>query len=232
MRKYSGVLFDIDDTLLDFPRSEKEALCEAFLHFGIELDEEMILTYQKINYELWKALERGEITREELMVRRFSDFAKFYGFEVNSARVADDYLDCLGQKVYFIDGARELLDKLYGKVRMYIVTNGLARVQNSRYKLAEFGKIFDGMFISQEVGANKPDSAFFEYVAEHIDGFEKEKTLIVGDSLSSDIAGGINFGIDTCWYSPMGKEPKIQPTYIVDNLLKVLPIALAEDSDE
>ena len=232
MRKYSVVLFDIDDTLLDFPRSEKEALCEAFMLSGVELNEEMITVYQKINYELWKALERGEIERDELMTRRFEDFAKFYGLDIDFLKVANDYLDCLGKKIYFIEGARELLEALYGKIRMYIVTNGLARVQNSRYKLTGFDKIFDGMFISQEVGANKPDNRFFEYVAEHIVGFEKEKTIIVGDSLSSDIAGGINFGIDTCWYSAKGMTPKIQPTYTVDSLDKVLPILLAEEDDE
>lgn len=232
MRKYSVVLFDIDDTLLDFPRSEKEALCEAFMLSGVELNEEMITVYQKINYELWKALERGEIERDELMTRRFEDFAKFYGLEIDFLKVANDYLDCLGKKIYFIEGARELLEALYGKIRMYIVTNGLAKVQNSRYKLTGFDKIFDGMFISQEVGANKPDNRFFEYVAEHIVGFEKEKTIIVGDSLSSDIAGGINFGIDTCWYSAKGMTPKIQPTYTVDSLDKVLPILLAEEDDE
>jgi 2-haloacid dehalogenase len=192
----------------------------------------MITVYQKINYELWKALERGEIERDELMIRRFEDFAKFYGLDIDFLKVANDYLDCLGKKIYFIEGARELLEALYGKIRMYIVTNGLAKVQNSRYKLTGFDKIFDGMFISQEVGANKPDNRFFEYVAEHIDGFEKEKTIIVGDSLSSDIAGGINFGIDTCWYSAKGMTPKIQPTYTVDSLDKVLPILLAEEDNE
>lgn len=232
MRKYSVILFDIDDTLLDFPRSEREALCEAFLMSGIELDDEMIGIYHQINYELWRALERKEITREELMTRRFEDFVKYYELSADFTKVARDYLDCLGKKVYFIDGARELLSELYGKVRLYIVTNGLACVQNSRYKLTGFDKIFDGMFISQEVGANKPDNRFFEYVAEHIVGFEKEKTIIVGDSLSSDIAGGINFGIDTCWYSAKGMTPKIQPTYTVDSLDKVLPILLAEEDDE
>jgi 2-haloacid dehalogenase len=115
---------------------------------------------------------------------------------------------------------------------MYIVTNGLASVQNSRYLLAGFDKIFDGMFISEELGANKPDPRFFEYVAEHIDDFQKESALIVGDSITSDIAGGIGFGIDTCWYSPKGATTSLEPTYVVDSMSKVLPIALAEDSDE
>lgn len=230
MRKYSVILFDIDDTLLDFPRSEREALCEALLMHGVALDDEMIATYHKINYELWRALERGEITREVLMTRRFEDFAKFYGFAIDSCRVADDYLDCLSKKVYFIDGARELLAALYGKVKMYIVTNGLERVQTGRYALSGFDKIFDGMFISQVVGANKPDPRFFEHVASHVEGFEKERALLVGDSLTSDIAGGINFGIDTCWYSPEGKTTDLEPTYIVDRLDDVLEIALAKET--
>ena len=232
MQKYSVILFDIDDTLLDFPMSEREALCEALRAAGVELDDEMISTYQKINYELWKALERNEISRDELMTRRFSDFAEFYGFDIDAQKTAEDYLSALGTKVFYIDGARELLSALYGKVRLYIVTNGLARVQNSRYKLTGFDKIFDGMFISQEVGANKPNPEFFQYVAEHIEGFEKEKTLIVGDSQTSDIAGGIAFGIDTCWYSPKNATAKYEPTYTVDSLDKVLPIALMEVCDE
>ena len=232
MQKYSVILFDIDDTLLDFPKSEREALCEALMLSGIELDDEMISTYQKINYELWKALERKEISRDELMTRRFKDFADFYGFNINADKTAKDYLDALGTKIYFIDGARKLLSSLYGKVKMYIVTNGMACVQNSRYKLAGLDKVFDGMFISEEVGANKPDARFFEYVSEHIEGFQKERTLIIGDSQTSDIAGGNAFGIDTCWYSPNNTAAKYEPTYTVDSLKKVLPIALAEVEDE
>ena len=232
MQKYSVILFDIDDTLLDFPKSEREALCEALMLSGIELDDEMISTYQKINYELWKALERKEISRDELMTRRFKDFADFYGFNINADKTAKDYLDALGTKIYFIDGARALLSSLYGKVKMYIVTNGMACVQNSRYKLAGLDKVFDGMFISEEVGANKPDARFFEYVSEHIEGFQKERTLIIGDSQTSDIAGGNAFGIDTCWYSPNNAAAKYEPTYTVDSLKKVLPIALVEVDDE
>jgi 2-haloacid dehalogenase len=232
VQKYSVILFDIDDTLLDFPKSEREALCEALMLSGIELDDEMISTYQKINYELWKALERKEISRDELMTRRFKDFADFYGFNINADKTAKDYLDALGTKIYFIDGARELLSSLYGKVKMYIVTNGMACVQNSRYKLAGFDKVFNGMFISEEVGANKPDARFFEYVSEHIEDFKKERTLIIGDSQTSDIAGGNAFGIDTCWYSPNNAAAKYEPTYTVDSLKKVLPIALAEVDDE
>lgn len=228
MQKYSVILFDIDDTLLDFPKSEREALIEALMLSGVELNDEMISTYQKINYELWKALERKEISRDELMTRRFSDFADAYDLDIDATKTANDYLSALGTKVFYIDGARELLAALYGKVRLYIVTNGLACVQNSRYKLTGFDKIFDGMFISQEVGANKPDVKFFEYVAEHIEGFDKARALIVGDSQSSDIAGGIAFGIDTCWYSPSNAAPKYEPTYTVDSLEKVLPIALME----
>ena len=232
MQKYSVILFDVDDTLLDFPKTERAALCEAFMLSKIELDDEKIKVYQKINYELWRALERNEITRDELMVRRISDFADVYGFDIDAEKTAQDYLLALGSRVFFIEGARELLAALYGKVKLYIVTNGLACVQHSRYKLSGFDKIFDGMFISQEIGANKPDTRFFEYVAEHIDGFEKERALIVGDSQTSDIAGGIAFGIDTCWYSPSNARAKFEPTYTVKSLSEVLDIALLEVDDE
>ena len=232
MRKYSVILFDIDDTIFDFSKCEKEALIDAFAQCDVTLTGEMIDIYRRINDKLWRALERGEIERDELKTRRFDDFAKFYGLSIDSAKVADDYIFYLGHKIYYVRGAKELIESLHGKVKMYIVTNGLEAVQTRRYALAGFDKIFDGIFISQVVGANKPDARFFEYVAEHIDGFEKEKTLIVGDSLSSDIAGGINFGIDTCWYSPSNMHTKANPTYIVDSMEKVLSIALAEDGDE
>ena len=232
MKKYSVILFDIDDTIFDFAKCEKEALCEALELSGITPDGEMIDAYQKINYALWKALERGEIEREELMTRRFDELIKSYSLSADAFKLANDYVFCLGHKIHYVDGAKELLLSLCGKVRMYIVTNGLEAVQSRRYELACLGDIFDGMFISEVIGANKPSAEFFEYVAAHIDGFDKSKTLIVGDSITSDIAGGIAFGIDTCWYSPNGASTSLEPTYVVDSMSKVLSIALAEDSDE
>ena len=141
--------------------------------------------------------------------------------------MARDYADCLAERVYFIDGARELISALYGKVRMYIITNGIERVQRRRWELSGLESYFDGLFISEAIGVNKPDPRFFAYVAERIEGFEPDTALVVGDSLSSDIAGGAGYRIDTCWFAPAGDESAL-PTYTVRALDEVLPIALGE----
>lgn len=227
MEKYSVILFDADGTLFDFVRCEREALSEALLRSGISADEEMISVYHKINDDLWKALERKEIERAELTLRRFDILAERYGFELDSKIVARDYLDCLAGRAYLLDGASELISALHGRVRMYIVTNGIERVQRSRWALSGLDFYFDGIFISEALGVNKPDPRFFAQVAERVPYFERESALVVGDSLSSDIAGGAGYGIDTCWFSPDGEESSL-PTYTVSTLADVLPIALGE----
>lgn len=227
MKKYSVILFDADGTLFDFPKCEREAFKEALLRSDIVADEEMVSAYHKINDDLWKALERKEIERGELVFRRFEIFAERYGLALDSKIMARDYADCLAERVYFIDGARELVSSLYGKVRMYIITNGIERVQRRRWELSGLESYFDGLFISEAIGVNKPDPRFFAYVAERIEGFEPDTALVVGDSLSSDIAGGAGYRIDTCWFAPNGEESAL-PTYTVRTLDEVLPIALGE----
>ena len=203
MKKYSVILFDADGTLFDFPKCEREAFRDALLRSGVDADEAMVSAYHKINDDLWKALERKEIERSELVFRRFEIFAERYGLSIDSKIMARDYADCLAEKVYFIDGARELISALYGKVRMYIITNGIERVQRSRWELSGLESYFDGLFISEAIG------------------------LVVGDSLSSDIAGGAGYQIDTCWFAPDGGESSL-PTYTVRALDEVFPIALGE----
>ena len=227
MKKYSVILFDADGTLFDFPKCEREAFRDALLRSGVDADEAMVSAYHKINDDLWKALERKEIERSELVFRRFEIFAECYGLSIDSKIMARDYADCLAEKVYFIDGARELISALYGKVRMYIITNGIERVQRRRWELSGLESYFDGLFISEAIGANKPDPRFFDCVAASIEGFERDCALVVGDSLSSDIAGGAGYRIDTCWFAPDGEESSL-PTYTVRALDEVLPIALGE----
>ena len=181
---------------------------------GIDADDDMIATYSAINDSLWKKLERKEIERSVLLYHRFELFCEHYGYIADAKKIASDYVKTLSTKGYMLDGAEDMLKKLYGKVRMYIVTNGVELVQRGRYAITGLSKYFDGIFISEAIGFNKPDSRYFEYVAEHIEDFDKQSTVIVGDSLTSDIKGGVNFGIDTCWYSPNDKQAvDIQPTY-------------------
>lgn len=203
--KYKTILFDADGTLLDFERSEREALYDAMLLHDIEPCEEKRLTYSRINDSLWKMLERGEIEKQVLLYRRFELFLEAVGLERDGRKMAEDYMNALSTKGYLLEGAEELCAYLSKRAKLYVVTNGVEFIQRGRYARCGLKKYFDELFISGVIGAEKPRVEYFEYVSAHIDGMEKQSTLIVGDSLTSDIRGGINYGIDTCWYNPAQK---------------------------
>ncbi len=199
--KYNTILFDADGTLLDFKRSEDEAVRDTMSSFGIVPNNELVSKYSEINDGLWKALERGEIEKSVLLYHRFELFCEYYGFNCDAKEMAKSYMENLSKMSYILDGAEELCKKLYGKVKMYIVTNGVEYIQKGRFAGCSITKYFDDIFISGMIGYEKPDINYFKKV-EEIVSFDKSKTLIVGDSLSSDIKGGVNYGIDTCWYNP------------------------------
>ncbi len=234
-KRYDTVLFDADGTLLDFGRSEKEALIEALGSLGIVMNDEMVSVYSKINDDLWKALERKEIEKDVLKYRRFELFFERYGIDCDAKEAARAYMHKLSEKGYAIAGAIELCEALFGKVHMYIVTNGVGFIQRERQKRSGLAPFFDGVFISEDVGYEKPDCRYFDTVAFSIDGFSKESTLIVGDSLSSDIRGGINFGIDTCWYNPRGlsapAEMAEKITYTVQGFDEIKTLILQGDAE-
>lgn len=203
--KYKTVLFDADGTLLDFKRSEDEAVRMTISSFGITPTDELVCKYSEINDSLWKALEKGEIEKNVLLYHRFELFCEHFGYECDAKEMARSYMHNLSKMSYIIDGADELCQKLYGKVKMYIVTNGVEFIQKGRFANCPITKYFDDIFISGVLGYEKPDINYFIKVDELI-GLNKSETLIVGDSLSSDILGGMNYGIDTCWYNPSSKN--------------------------
>lgn len=218
-----NVLFDLDDTLFDFHKAEKIALTKTLVHFGIDPTEETLALYSTINAAHWKRLELGEISREEVKVGRYRELFKTIGVERDPVKATAYYESMLAIGHYFMPGAPELLEELYRKYRLYIVSNGTAKVQEGRIGSSGIAKYMDGIFISQILGANKPDKQFFDICFAEIPDFSLSETVIIGDSLSSDIKGGINAGITTVWFNPKGIENDndIKPDYTIKELSEV-----------
>lgn len=228
MPRYRTVLFDADQTLLDFKRSESAALCEALAAMGVVADVDMLKKYSEINGATWKRLERGEITKKELRTVRFAEFCDFYHLSLDVEKLAERYLASLASKSFLMDGALEVCRTLASSCRLYIITNGIASVQHGRLDPSPIRPYFQALFISDELGVEKPDKAFFEKVTAKIPDFDPADTLVVGDSLSSDIRGGICAGLDTCWLNPNGLEAPcdMKITYTVTRLEDVIPLIL------
>ena len=214
------LFLDLDDTILDFKKAERIAIAKTIRDFDVEPTEEVLNRYHVINKWHWEQLELGTMVREEVLVGRFAVLFKEYGVSVDPVAVARAYEKNLSIGHYFLPGAEEALEALSKKYKLYLVSNGTARVQAGRLKSANISHFFEIIFVSQEVGADKPDITYFERVFARIEGFQKEKAIIVGDSLTSDIQGGINAGIKTCWVNPAHAAPKsgIQPDYEIEAL--------------
>ncbi|MFT3983272.1 MAG: YjjG family noncanonical pyrimidine nucleotidase [Lachnospiraceae bacterium] len=196
------VLFDLDDTLLDFQKAEKIALVKTLTELGIEPGEELLARYSVLNLAQWRRLEKGELTREEVKIRRYRLLFEEIGVTCSAQRAAELYEGYLGIGHYFIDGAEELLDVLSKDYALYLVTNGTTSVQEGRIKSAGIAGYFKDIFISEKIGFNKPGKAFFDCCFAQISDFRIEEAVIVGDSITSDIQGGKNAGIKTVWFNP------------------------------
>ena len=200
------VLLDLDDTIFDFKACERQALSAALTRCGLSFSAADIADYSKINDSMWKLLEKGEIKREELRTRRFELFLSRYKKPLDASAFADLYMQMLSKTDVLIDGARDLLEYLSAHYDLYAVTNGYVQTQSGRIRQANIGKYFKEIFISQLVGAPKPQKEFFDYCARHISSFSLETTVLIGDSPTSDISGGNEYGIFTIRYNPAGLE--------------------------
>lgn len=218
------ILFDLDDTLLDFHMAERIALTKTLVYFGIEPREEILKRYSELNLAQWKLLEQGLLTRDEIKVRRYQLLFEELSIEVLPEEATSYYENCLGVGHYFIDGAEEVLKQLSGKYQLYIASNGTATVQQSRMKSADILKYFSDIFISQDIGFNKPSIEFFNSCFSRIENFSREETVIVGDSLTSDIKGGKNAGIKTIWYHKGQVDSDIVADYEIHKLLELIPL--------
>lgn len=200
------ILWDIDNTLLDFNAAERDSLRSCFARFGLgECSGERIGRYSAINVRWWQRLERGELTKPQVLTGRFREFFDREGIDCPDIDGFNEYYQTqLGENVYFQDGAQELVRRLQGRVKQYAVTNGTRATQRRKLAKSGLGELLDGVFISEDVGAEKPRLEYFEAVFRQIGPYRREEMLIVGDSLTSDMRGGNNAGILCAWYNPKG----------------------------
>lgn len=222
------LLWDVDGTLLDFVKSEEYGIRKCFEIFGLgDCTDEMLLRYSKINRKYWEKLERNEITKQEVLTERFIEFFGSENIDFNRVEdFNDEYQVRLGDKFFFCDNGFETVTALKGKVKQYAVTNGTFVAQNRKLTQSGLINIFDDVFISDEIGFEKPSIEFFDAVERKIGPFKKDEVMIIGDSLTSDIKGGNNAGILCCWYNPLNLEnkDKLKIDYEIRNLNEILDI--------
>jgi 2-haloacid dehalogenase len=217
---FEFLFLDLDDTILDFHKAEHLALGKTFRGFGLEPTEEVMARYSQINKAHWERLERKELTREEVLVGRFAVLFHEFGLEVDPVLCARTYENNLSVGHYFLPGAQEALQSLSKKYKLYLASNGTSRVQWPRLESSGIGKYFQDIFISQDMGADKPSLAYFNSCFARIPGFDVSRAMMVGDSLTSDIRGGINTGMRTCWVNPGHKKGRedIPADYEIESL--------------
>ena len=217
---FQTIFLDLDDTILDFGAAERAAISKTLRDIGLDPTDALLNRYRELNEAQWEAFERGELTREQVLLRRFKLLFAELGLHYDVEATEDRYRGYLGQGHYFVDGAPELLDYLAPKYDLYLASNGVADTQYSRLASAGSSHYFKEIFISETTGHHKPERAYFDYCFARIPNFDPARALIVGDSLTSDIQGGINAGIRTCWFNAKNKprNPAILPDYEVHRL--------------
>lgn len=222
------LLWDVDGTLLDFSKSEEYGIRKCFELFSLgECTDEMLSRYSLINKKYWEMLERNELTKPEVLRGRFEEFFKSEGIDFDKIDEFNlEYQYRLGDKIFFCDNGLETVQSLKGKVKQYAVTNGTYVAQSRKLKESGLDKIFDGVFISDKVGYEKPSIEFFDAVQSEIGEFKSDEVMIIGDSLTSDIKGGNNAGILCCWYNPKNGKNKnnLKVDYEIKDISEILDI--------
>lgn len=227
MKKFTTILWDVDGTLLDFLYSQRIALKNCLQIFDRECTEELRTRYSQINDNYWKRYELGEITREELLTGRFRTlFEEFDICGIDPEAFCREYQRELGNVYCYIDDSLDICKSLYGKVKQYVVTNGAVSTQKNKLKLSGLSDVMEEIFVSDEVGTPKPDKGFFDYCLAHVEEKDPKNILLVGDSLSSDIKGGVMAGIPTCWFRPEGTEnhTEYKSDYEISNLHQIFEV--------
>lgn len=218
--KYKILLFDLDDTLLDFTANEADSLSKLFQQHGYTLTDDMFHLYDSVNKQLWADYENGVIELREVLNSRFSKTMSKLGISVDGIEWEEQYREHLGNGYQLVEGALEVCQDLSKSHSLYVVTNGVAKTQLKRIKQSGLYEYFEAIYDSQSIGFQKPAKGFFDYVMSHIKDFNKKEALIIGDSLNTDIRGGILSGIDTCWMNRklQKSSAEIQSTYTIARL--------------
>ncbi len=232
-KMYKVILIDIDDTLFDYKKAEDNAIRNVFRDFGYfnDVKKEEIFDilkekYNIINKELWKKLENGQISKDELKVKRFKDLFKEMSLRYDPEIFSVEYLKRLGEGTFLFDGVEKFCRYIKSKYKVAVVTNGIKEVQMSRILNSGIADYIDEIVISDEIGVSKPDPGIFEYALGKLRHRNKDEVIMIGDSQTADIQGGINFGIDTCWVNIVGKkeDKSIEATYKVDRIEELYEI--------
>lgn len=216
---YTSLLLDLDNTLLDFNKAEAQAVSRALCAHALPCDAAAVTLYSEINRGFWESFERGEIPREAIFEGRFKALLEKLGAEADTAALSREYCLNLSDGFFKVEGADDILEYLKLKgYKLYAATNGISLTQHKRIRGSGLEKYFDGVFVSEETGHQKPEKEYYDYIVGHTAEHDRAKMLIVGDSQSSDILGGINAGIDTCWYNPGHSRPRYPSRYEIHTL--------------
>ena len=232
MAKYYCILFDADNTLLDFDAAESKALADTLRNYGIEPDAETVQTYRTINEELWRQLEKGQLRRDKLMAERFTRFLKAVDAAGNGAEMNKFYLDQLSTHPDLAaPNVLDVLKELSEVATLAVVTNGFDRVQSRRVAESGMKNFIEEVFVSEKLDSEKPNRKIFDAALRSLGVENREHVLMVGDGLSSDIQGGANAGLDTCWYNPNHAENpgKVVPTYEIADLKELYPLVMEQE---
>lgn len=217
------ILIDLDNTIIDFNECARHSIMGIFEDLGFHYDDNVFETFITENVKIWKRLERGEIDKPYLRANRWNIILGKLGIEYDGTIIEERFENGVAKGAYPVEYAYELLEYLYSKYDLYVVSNGFRFVQESRVKIGKFDKYFKELFLSEDIGIQKPDIRFFNYCYEKIGCPPKEKLILIGDSLSADIQGGINFNVETIWFNK-NNEPQndtIKPTYTVNHLKEI-----------
>lgn len=223
---YKALLFDVDDTLLDFKKGQHQALSKMFASQGVTMTPAIKADYLAYNHKLWQDYESGKIAREDLLAKRFTYIFGELGIACDGIEMDQLFRGNLNEEADLLPGAEQVLTALSKTHPLYIVTNGVAETQKRRLEKADLGRFFEDVFISEETGYQKPMPEFFDFVLQRIPGIEPSEMLIIGDSLSADIKGGQLAGLATCWVNPEGLPNTLEeaPTYEIKELSELLKL--------